>query len=119
MVYRIYQDGEQWVLWNRTTDEKTYFETEEEAQMDEKKQAYIEIVRAIARAYRDLAGQMAEVDGQWSALYSTIITDDDMPGGIVSDGTSQLSSFTTVIANFGTLVTAYDAGIDTNFERVA
>ena len=119
---RVYQaaDG-RWIFWDGET--KTYYDTKAEAEMAEseieKKQSYIEDVRQFVRDYGAMMARAQALGGQWSALLSTIITEDDMPGGIVSDGTSRLSAFTSVIGNMATLVTTYDAGLDTNFERVA
>ncbi len=87
--------------------------------MDDKKQFYIEDVRQWVRDYRQMMARAESLTGQWGALYNTLLVDDDMPDGVITDGTSQLSSFATVVGNLGTLTADYDAGIDTNFERVA
>ena len=87
--------------------------------MDDKKQQYIADVRTWVGQYRDLIANGVSLTQQWGALYSSIVTDEDMPDGIISDGTSQLSAFTTAVANMLTLIAGYDAGLDTNFEQVA
>ena len=119
---RVYQaaDGK-WIFFDGTI--KHYFDTQREAEMAEseieKKQSYIENVRQFMRDYGAMMARAQALGGQWSALLNQIITEEDMPGGIISDATSRLSSFATVISNMTTLVTTYDAGLDTNFERVA
>ena len=121
---RVYQaaDG-QWILL-LDDGTKTYYETEAGVRMDEKKQQFIENFRQLVRDYQQImerADALAGSDaGAWGALYSSIITNDDMPGGIIpADGSTALDAFTTAISNLQSMLTSYAGGIDTNFERVA
>ena len=119
---RIYESAGLWYVSGYDTMFESglaALEFAEGLEMDEKKQAYIEEARAWARGYRASMEQAVALGDQWEALYSSIVTDEDMPGGVISDGTSQLSSFATLVANMGTLATAFDAGLDTVVERVA
>jgi len=119
---RIYESAGLWYVSGYDTmfeSGSAALEFTEELEMDEKKQAYIEEARAWARGYRASMETAEALSGRWSSLYSTIVTDEDMPGSILADATSQLSSFATVIANMLVLVAAHEDGLNTVIERVA
>lgn len=92
--------------------------------MEDKKQQFIADVRQLARDYKlimNRAGALLDQDsGEWSALYSTIISNDDLPDAIIPETESdKLATLTNVISNFQTMLQNFAAGIDTNIERVA
>ena len=85
--------------------------------MDDKKQQYIADFRQWIRDYQQMMQRAWELNNNYG-LYSSILTEEDMPDAIISNP-DKLTSFVSAFANLQSIFSNYDAGIDDNFERVA
>lgn len=89
--------------------------------MENQKQVdFISKVRQLSTQYRNLIGELDEMSNQWNALYGSLVAEADFESGnmAVIPNPTRLQSLTDVIGNMQTIVSTFDAGIDTNFERV-
>lgn len=112
---RIYQsDDGQWILLTEVS--KFYFDTEGEALYMEKKLQFINAVREWISDYKHLMQRAWQLKNNYG-LYSTILTEEDIPEDVIPN-TDRLTSFVNAFANLETIFTSFDAGIDDNFERV-
>ena len=117
---KIYQslDG-RWILWTGT--EKIFFDTEDEVLMAEKKLTYIEEVRQWQRDYQQMMQRAWTLQNRYG-LYQNDILEEDMPGDIIPSNEqgdeTRKRAFVDAFANIQSIFSAYDAGIDDNFERV-
>lgn len=85
--------------------------------MDDKKQQYIADFRQWVRDYQQIMQRAWTLNNNYG-LYSSLLTETDMPASII-DNTDKLTSFISAFANLQSTFATYDAGIDDNFERVA
>lgn len=91
---------------------------------NQKQSDFISSVRQFVTAYRKVMADAGELSNRWGALYSTILTEEDFANGneaVIPSGDpeSRLTSLDSVMANINTMLSVFDAGIDTNFERVS
>lgn len=85
-----------------------------------KQSDFITRTRRVINQYTDWVKEANEIMEEWESLYNALIVEEDFIGSnldIIPDGT-RLVALTTAIGNISTILTNYDAGIDTNFERV-
>ena len=89
-----------------------------------KQSDFITVARQRAAAYQALIEDMRATINDWSALYNSILTEEDFVGAneaVIPSGDppTRLASLVTAISNFESIIASYDAGINTNFERVS
>lgn len=88
---------------------------------NQKQVGFVDEVRSFARSYRALIEQADALTNRWASLYNTIVDESDMPDAIIPSGdpATRLASFMDAISNINTIISDFDAGIDTNFERIS
>lgn len=81
---------------------------------------FITKVRQLAREYEALMVEARGITGEWNALYNTMLFDTEFTGENLDivPNPSYTQSITDAIGNLTTIISAWDAGINTNFERV-
>lgn len=84
---------------------------------------HISKIRQTCTEYRAVLTKMDGLVNEWNALYGTLVDEDSFVGENESviptgDPSTKTASMSTVIANFGTILTTYEQGINTNFEKV-
>lgn len=91
---------------------------------NDKQSDFITRTRQAAAQYQALIEQLRALDNEWGALYNSILSEDDFMGSNLAvipsgDPATRLTSLTTAISNFESIISAYDAGVDTNLERIS
>lgn len=86
-----------------------------------KQVGFIDEGRDLARRYREIVDELQDYAKRWGALYGSILVESDMPEQIIPSGTpaTRLNSYNDVVGNMESIITTFDAGQDTNFERVS
>ena len=84
------------------------------------KELFLTDVEGFVHDYRAIMARAEGLENRWSALLGSEITADDLTAkDYFEEGGSKLTALTSVVGNIGSLATTYDAGIDTNFGRIA
>ena len=84
------------------------------------KELFLSDVEGFVHDYRAIMARAEGLENRWSALLGSEIVDADLAEkDYFTEGGDKITALTSVIGNIGALHTTYDAGIDTNFGRIA
>lgn len=87
----------------------------------DKQAQFVNEVRQWATSYRELLTEGRDVIAQWNALYNTSVLEQDCEQGTnvqMVPNVTRKQSVVDVIANISSILSAFDAGMNTNFERI-
>lgn len=93
---------------------------------NDKQQNFISDARQLATRYRDIVNELNALSEAYESLYVNILTEEDFTGENMAvipyspdtNPATRLASLVAVIGNMQTIVSTFDAGQDTNFERI-